>query len=203
MSSNRAVTVLLRSSLVVALLILGLWPAETSQANFADGLSGHCLRDKARKCFADNSLHTVTWNLGPRMREATFATLFGSYDRTVLDVVYIRDHRAHVDVAYMIKKLRDLPGRQVIGKADCRVWRRHRCDHWHVYFDGGQIAGLSQPLLKSLACHETGHTVGLTHGDMDSHGWAANDPRFWCMLYEPYPSGLGEHNVRQINRFYD
>lgn len=55
----------------------------------------------------------------------------------------------------------------ILSIADCR-WVTSGtgyayCRHWHVIHDGDQTDALSAAGHQQLACHETGHTVGLLH----------------------------------------
>ncbi len=44
------------------------------------------------------------------------------------------------------------------------------CKHWWLSYNGSFTDGYSAATLEGLACHEIGHTVGLTH----THD-------YWCM----------------------
>ena len=71
------------------------------------------------------------------------------------------------------------------------------CDQHYVRFRG------SSP-TRELACHETGHAVGLTHGEDAAQPVYSDDPRLGCMVTpysgtEPY---LESNNVENINFVY-
>jgi hypothetical protein len=56
----------------------------------------------------------------------------------------------------------------------------------------------------ALACHETGHTTGLTHG-FDAYPQVPNDHYELRCLRDPVPTldpYVGAHNVQQINLAY-
>jgi hypothetical protein len=131
-----------------------------------------------------------------------FSTLFGSYDTTDLDVSLASGHTASVDVFYDYGDVPDVPEGAAVGLWSCQTWNGHRCDHGHVIFDGAQISGYSDDKLKWLACHETGHSVGLTHPSDDSDGLPVGSTVFACMRYSPFPSNLGGHNVGHIDGYY-
>ncbi len=77
--------------------------------------------------------------------------------------------------------------------------------HWHVIFDPASL-DLEDFELRSLACHEMGHTVGLTHPALERHGWLVTDRRFACMRLgndmDPWDPYLRTHNVSHINSHY-
>ncbi|MFL1431847.1 MULTISPECIES: hypothetical protein [unclassified Nocardiopsis] len=54
-----------------------------------------------------------------------------------------------------------------------------------------------------LTCHETGHAVGLQHGDVSSPRLSRTDSRLGCMV-TPVGSGakLGSNNIENINATY-
>lgn len=70
----------------------------------------------------------------------------------------------------------------------------NRCDRWYVLFNTADMSGFDTSLLRSLGCHEVGHTVGLKHtGDTDS-----------CMQ-TPLTSTtrLSQHDRNHINLRYE
>jgi hypothetical protein len=72
------------------------------------------------------------------------------------------------------------------------------CDQHYVRYDDDVL-----PLLEYI-CHETGHAVGLLHGDL-SHPKVGNTEGVLGCLMTPSVSGvdfLGAHNVGQINSTY-
>lgn len=89
------------------------------------------------------------------------------------------------------------------GESDGFAWCNdavdaRRCDqHYNVF--------RSSSPSKGLACHESGHAVGLTHG-VDAAPMRENDdPSFGCMQ-TPVPTSntgqLGTHNRATINATY-
>jgi hypothetical protein len=138
-------------------------------------------------------------NLSAHMRSASDWTLINSYNTTDLNVVKFADgHRNDLNNHYAIGAM-PLPG--LIGYHDCVYWvslSRTRCRHGHIRYNN---AGLSTTTYeRALACHETGHSVGLRH-----KGTTANTQSIvrcvWTPL-NPNDPYLGAHNVAHINRTY-
>jgi hypothetical protein len=59
-------------------------------------------------------------------------------------------------------------------------------------------------LLPELVCHETGHAVGLTHGDDASPKVSNTNSSLGCMETPDSEdrTGLGSHNISEINATY-
>lgn len=71
----------------------------------------------------------------------------------------------------------------------------YRCDQHYAAFRS------STPGLE-ISCHETGHTMGLTHGYDASPRISNTDPSLGCMQ-APVPTyDLGAHNTNMINAAY-
>lgn len=177
--------------------------AGPAEANFADSQSGNCYYSYIRECYADSSNHNWSASVGPRMLKAIEDTLYGSYHATDLTIPPQDPHDEHVDIWYHFDGA-DLPN-GAVGLASCQNWSGHVCDHWHVLFDDEAIASYWNLPLQSLACHETGHTVGLTHpeNDNDAAGGGTWSDKYKCMLSSlPTPHLLGDHNVAHINQRY-
>ena len=69
------------------------------------------------------------------------------------------------------------------------------CDQTYVSFAYNPYA--------ALACHETGHSVGLLHGTDAAPLQDAEATEFRCMrVSAPSGSYLGDHNIHQINISY-
>jgi hypothetical protein len=151
--------------------------------------------------FQDDSLLSYQFdtNLSAHMRAASDWTLTRSYATTDLNVVKFGDgHRNDLNNQYAIGAM-PLPG--LIGYHDCVYWKslsRTRCTHGHIRYKN---TGLSTTTYeRALACHETGHSVGLRH-----KGTTANTESIVRCMWDPVPANdpyLGTHNVAHINGLY-
>lgn len=133
------------------------------------------------------------------MSNALLDSLYNSYDTTDLQIHVGTGNDLFTDVYY--RSLDLIPG--LVGLSSCDYWRGHLCDHWVVSFDHIEIEGWSDTALKALACHETGHTVGLTHPNVTNHGKPNDDIFFHCMRVNNYSSGaVGSHGTGHIDNHY-
>jgi len=162
-------------------------------------------------CKADNKTHTVSVEaLGPKMAAATTFTLTQSYDTTDLKVVFQTGNQVsysgccETDVIYQFQNT--LPG-NVIARTWCEdAISSTKCDQHYVGYNGLWLgANIPNNVQKqrSLACHETGHTVGLVHGSDSTPAQNNNDPNYQCMR-SPLNSvfTMGPHNAQQVNANY-
>lgn len=62
-----------------------------------------------------------------------------------------------------------------------------------LYFDNDYVAGKTGEQLRHIACHEVGHTLGLTHTDAGTGGCMVNNPARTDLF------GLGAHYVDHVN----
>jgi hypothetical protein len=145
-------------------------------------------------CFANNSNHGFAYQLGPRMRQAMENTRLQSYHTTNLTTRL--DTRAAADVFFFID---DTLPQNVFGRYECIQFSTlvaNACHRAEVRFNGGRIAGFNDNELWKLACHETGHTVGL---------WHPTDPGvdYGCMVQgQSEARWLMPHNTHHINSRY-
>lgn len=189
----------------VVVIACALWSHGSASANFiGESYVYACDRSQETEpCLADNSVHRVFMDVGPNYRAAINATLYQSWDTTDVDVVDAHGAHGSTDVYY---SYRDLPGAR-LGQTNCITLSADQrfCDHFHVTLDraaaiewgwGDGTRG-DQQVLKTIACHETGHTLGLYH--------VVDEPSVYrCMttpISEMTPSTVGPHNANHM-RYY-
>jgi hypothetical protein len=128
-------------------------------------------------------------------------TLFNSYDGTDLNVTYtsnpVYSGDAETDIIYQVSTS-GFSG-NAIGQTWCEdAAGGSKCDQEYVRF---RTVGYVD---RELACHETGHAVGLTHG-ADAYPSESNTAsELGCMETpdngsRPY---IESHNVSEINSVY-
>jgi hypothetical protein len=128
----------------------------------------------------------VEWQ--PELDRATW-TIEYSYQPTDMNWYYTTTgiHTSN-DIWYTVDPVAD----PYIGLTTCRALMDiDECEHWHVVYDEPWWIDASDVSRRSLACHETGHTVGLKHG---SYG-CLEEGQTWNQY-------LGAHNTSHINSRY-
>lgn len=166
---------------------------KTSRANY-DCFDGTLRRGAL--CQTDNAALTVYRQASVRAsgKRNIRTTLNNSYDTTDLDVRFTRPvytGSAETDVIY---RVRDVPG-TAVGITFCNdAVTDTKCDQHYVTFQ-------NQP-GRAIACHETGHAVGLLHPTDADPRRSEFNPRFRCMTNVPTSPFLGLHNSRQIDSTY-
>jgi hypothetical protein len=70
-----------------------------------------------------------------------------------------------------------------------------KCDQHYNRFDSASPG-------QGIACHETGHAVGLTHGQQAYPQLSNEDSSLACMKKSASTSDLGTHNTNMINATY-
>jgi hypothetical protein len=148
-------------------------------------------------CLANNSTHYMSYDLTSGWRTATESTRTQSFETT--DLTTILTVHDSSDVHYYVETT---AGASYIGKYFCATWGPSGiCNHAHVAYNGPNGSGLSTSDLQSVACHETGHSVGLRHPE-DSN--LPDDPSVYqCMVVNGFPRFLGGHNADHINAYYN
>lgn len=155
-------------------------------------------------CRTDNSTLTVFLDhptMGNQDKNGVRATLDNSYNTTELNVQYVStpvtSGSAETDIIY--RKNSTGLGPQTLAKTFCEDKADDlRCDQHYIN------AKTSTTLDRKLACHETGHAVGLTHGGEAEPNVPENEPSLSCMI-QPDEEGsdfLGDQNVAMINGAY-
>ena len=197
----------------VAILVIGigctLAQVTAASANHYDsmyptGNAGWTCSDGDRTdnfCQTDNA--TLTAFFGQSMSAGgesnTRATLNDSYTTTALNVSYpstvVLTGSAETDIVYRVDASQVPSG--FIGWTYCDdAVSLYQCDQHYVYFE-------FQPSI-TLACHETGHAVGLTHGDDASPQVSNTADSLHCMRtpISYADRWVGQHNADQINATY-
>lgn len=152
-------------------------------------------------CQSDNA--TLTAYLAGSLTSGSKASVrvaLGRYDTTDLNTnevsTAVYGGSAETDIIYG-QNPGGLSG-TTIGRAWCNdAVSSYRCDQHYVRFRYDDI-------VSALACHETGHTVGLTHGKEASPKLAQSDTRLNCMVTPLVNSlkYLGGNNADNINSTY-
>lgn len=133
-------------------------------------------------------------------RAAIREALDYSFDNsTVLNVGYpasaSRSGGSETDIIYQAR----VPISGFAGRTYCDdAVAERRCDQHYVQFADGVV------IQRDIACHETGHAVGLTHGQQANPRQSNSSSTLACMVNGPsYPTDqLGTHNIKTINNTY-
>lgn len=150
-------------------------------------------------CQTDNDFLTVfrQASLGSTGRTNIASALNGEYAPTDLTVSFVStpsySGSAETDIIYQQRD--NLP-----GTADGFAWCNDavtstKCDQHYNAFESANPS-------RALACHETGHAVGLTHGQQASPQLSNGDNSLACMTTPVETSDLGAHNTNSINATY-
>ena len=141
-------------------------------------------------------------------QDSVRAMLAAQYSPTDLAIHYdsspVFSGTAQTDVVYQEQEAAmPLPAglRGIAWCNDDVPTQRSKCDQTYIRIqspDGYRIFG------GGLACHETGHAVGLLHGNNAAPAIEPDDARLGCMQNEvaTLPAGLGSDQVHQINNTY-
>jgi hypothetical protein len=144
----------------------------------------------------------VSWQystiLPNRYRSATAWTITNSYETTDLRFVkYADGHRDDLNNYYSVTNSFD---DNVLGIWDCVYFTSFthvKCYHGHAVYNG--LKDLGSTYNAALACHETGHSVGLAHSGPQSSGSMVHCMQAQVPPYDPY---VGPHNASTINAMY-
>ena len=153
-------------------------------------------------CLTDNA--HVSYHFQSSMTQAaqwsTLEAIFGSFDTTALNFSY------HQSPPYSASPRTDIIYQMASTPLSLRgqTWCKHaaggwKCDQQYVryYYERGQVN-------RQLACHETGHAVGLLHGSMADPQVSDMHSELKCMRtgISHNMEYLGEVNATQINAQY-
>jgi hypothetical protein len=85
----------------------------------------------------------------------------------------------------------DVPGANVIGGTICGELYpgRPTCDKHVIYYDLSDTRNMNDTQRVRLACHETGHSLGLMHRGDDKG----------CMIAQATYDGLTDHDIEHLN----
>jgi hypothetical protein len=125
--------------------------------------------------------------------------LLGSYDTTALNATFLLSPQysggSETDIIYQ-QNLNAVPSGYA-GITWCNdAVTKHRCDQQYIAF-------LSTGPDRDIACHETGHAVGLTHGnDAYPRVYAHDEVLLGCMTNPAKSQYLGSYNTKHINSVY-
>ena len=125
-------------------------------------------------------------------------TLDNSFDTTSLTVSYpgipVYTGSAETDIIYQANASRIPSG--AVGFTWCdSAASYYQCDQHYVAFRPSTPGA-------DLACHETGHAVGLTHGSYASPVLSDSDTRLCCLTTPVLSRWLGSNNAEGINAAY-
>lgn len=153
-------------------------------------------------CQTDNA--TLTYYEQPSVGDAAIQvdlTMFDSYDGTDLNVSYAwtpsYSGGSETDIIYQVGS--SGMASNAIGMTWCNdAESSTKCDQEYVRFRGVSYVD------RELACHESGHAVGLTHGNDASPKESNVASELGCLESpdtgdNPY---LGSHNSAEINATY-
>lgn len=184
----------------LTVLVVGLLVAATSTDANA-GNFGPTAGGQTSVNFQDDSLMSYQFdrNLSSRMRTATTRTLTNSYATTDLNILKVGDGHDNTWNNHYAQGSMPSPG--LIGYHVC-VYAADAsegtCAHGHIRYRYGSLSTTTYEW--ALACHETGHSVGLRH-----EGAAAYSKTVVRCMYNPVPTddpNVGPHNVAHINSRY-
>lgn len=199
--------VLLTVTMFIGTLLLSgchfdnMFKTGNANADCFDG--GSTFRSGDFFCQTDNATLTYWLNISDLTaseRNAINATLFGSFDTTDLDVdahgTPVYSGGGETDIIY--ENGSDVPtGSDGVTWCDDAV-STVECDQHYIHYRPAFAVSVE------LACHETGHAIGLTHGQ-DAAPRVRNDNADLGCMRDPTFGGqrwLGVHNESQINGTY-
>ena len=169
------------------------------------GGNSNCKDNGQEFCKTDNTSLRYNLNtLGGTVRDNTEDTLQDSYDFTDLNASVqnpiVWSGCCETDIVYFNV---DPPG-TLLGITFCEDdGSGSKCDQHYVYIDQPVVSTFNNTKEQSVACHETGHAVGLAHGDNADPLLNFDDPLLDCMRNgNVFEQTLGGHNIGQINGAY-
>jgi hypothetical protein len=195
-----------RVALVIGALSLtgcfdNIYPTENTDWTCSDGNESpggyFCQTDNELLRVGISTLQLRQWE---ESTQRIHEVLREEFDPTDLNVEWetpVYDGDAETDIVYELAEA----GGGLEGVTWCNdaKLRTDECDQHYVRFDDDA----SWP-NSSIICHETGHAVGLTHGEEASPQVDNEDDQLGCMQtpVAAVDDSLGTHNVDMINATY-
>lgn len=152
---------------------------------------------------AGNATHSFFYTAAvPQyMRNAINAVRSESYDPTDINTVTSTEVNSGTDVVVYQQNYTDWcgvrwhPSGGAIGHTQCvsLVASNGRCQKHENRYDESFVAGASTATRKHLACHESGHTLGLGHRVSSANS---------CMWTGAWVTGIDQHDRDAINAHY-
>lgn len=180
-------------------LMLASWPA--AQAGHFSGATGGTGCSSPN--MADNNTHSFFYTAAfpTYMRDAVNAARAESYDPTDINTVTSTNVNSGTDVVTYQQDYSSWCGARwhptggAVGHTQCvsLVISNGRCQKAELRSDESFVAGTSVARRKWLACHETGHSLGLNHRT------AASDS---CMWPEDDVPHIDQHDRDALNANY-
>lgn len=152
------------------------------------------------QCQTDNE--TLTVFRGSTLSAAASSNITTAlnswYDVTTLNVVYevsqVTTGTSQTDITYGINGSVPPPSQ---GYTYCAAAvSGYKCNRQVIHFINNTV------INKGLACHETGHAVGMVHGQQNAPKLNDDDDRLQCMRTPTFDVGNGDWNRHQINNTY-
>lgn len=154
----------------VGVVLMTLSPARAGHFSGATGTTGCVVVN-----MADNATHSFYYSAAvPQyMRDALNSIRAVSYDPTDINTVTSTDPNSGTDVVayqqdytvFCNQAWHSPGGSGVIGNTQCvsLVASNGRCQKHEIRFDESFVSTAPTSWRNHLACHETGHTLGLSH----------------------------------------
>lgn len=207
---RKRVTGVIALTLVPLTVAVGIaWAAATDNMFPTGNTTGSCVTgmNAYNTCQTDNAAVTYYMDSGGEYeleavdKEVVRATMASQFAPTDLSISYdsspVFSGSGETDIVYQEGSTGLSDSIDGMAWCDAKGSGVYGCDQHYVRIRGNGYYD------RSMVCHETGHAVGLQHGDLSSPTLARNDPRLGCMKT---PSGgtttLGASNVENINATY-
>lgn len=174
LGSFRAARIVLTLFVVAAVLLLApsARASNFSGASSVTGCNGVNMQDNSTMTYYRSALTTKMYNaVADTLNNDVLPTdvslspeLAGHTD--IADVVYYdADYNSLCGYDWHPDDSGDPDSNWIGGLYECISLAGVRCEHSHVYFDTSAMDPLNSDAATTWACHETGHTLGLTHRD--------------------------------------